>query len=54
MVNAAVYESVLDLFPIIATMYESMELVAAFGLILLRKCGRDVTYSVSAIEPSVF
>ena len=53
-VDAAAYESVLGALPINATMCEYMKLVAVVGSTLLRKCGGDVGYLVSAVGLSFF
>ena len=54
-VDAAAYDSVLGALSINATVCEYMKLlVAVLGSALLRKCGGDVTYLVSAVGPPFF
>ena len=53
-VDAAAYEPVLGSLSGNTTMFEHMQLVAAIGYALLRKCGGDVAYLISAVGSFIF
>ena len=53
-VDAAAYDPVLGALFINATVCEYMEQVPVLGSTLLRKCGGDVAYLVSAVESTFF
>ena len=53
-IDATAYDSVLGALSINTTACEYVELVAALGSALLRKCGGDVAYLVSAVGSPFF
>ena len=53
-VDAAAYDSVLGTLSINATVCDYMELVAVLGSALVRKCGGNAAYLVSAVGSPLF